>query len=225
MNNALLPVAKTLLVAMLALLPVALMTSAHAADAAPAVTKADPAKGEALYTKGDAARNVTACLACHGAAGNSTIAQNPKLGGQHAAYLDKQLHDFKTPQRQNAVMSAMAAPLTDADMLNISAYLDAQQAKPGAARSAELVALGKKIYRGGIADKHLPACASCHGATGAGMPTQYPRLAGQHQDYTLAQLTAFREGGRHNSKQMTDIAQRMSTDEMKAVADYVAGLK
>lgn len=225
MNYALLPIARSLLTAVLALSSLALISSTAAAAEAAATAKADPAKGEALYTTGDAARNVTACIACHGAAGNSTIADNPKLDGQHAEYLVKQLHDFKSPQRKNAVMSAMAAPLSDADIANIAAYLDAQQAKSGAAKNQELVTLGKQIYRGGIAEKRVPACASCHGATGAGIPSQYPRLAGQHQAYTLTQLTTFRDGARLNSKPMTDIAKRMSNDEMKAVADYVAGLK
>lgn len=219
MNHAFLPFARSLFVALLALSAVA-----HAADEKPAA-KPDPAKGEALYSSGDAARNITACVSCHGAAGNSTIAQNPKLGGQNATYLHKQLADFKTPARNNAVMTAMAQPLTDADMQNIAAYLDAQAPKPGAAKDKDTILLGKQIYRGGIAEKHIPACASCHGASGDGIPVQYPRLAGQHQEYTLAQLMNFRNGVRKNSVPMTDIAQRMSDAEMKAVADYVAGLK
>jgi cytochrome c553 len=97
--------------------------------------------------------------------------------------------------------------------------------KPGAAKNKDTLELGKQIYRGGIAEKHVPACASCHGAAGAGVPVQYPRLGGQHQEYTVAQLTAFRTGGRKNSPQMDTIAKRMSDDEMKAVADYIAGLK
>lgn len=221
MNHAFLPFARSLFVALLAL-----SATVYAADdKKPEAAKADPAKGEALYTNGDAARNVTACASCHGAAGNSTIAQNPKLDGQHAAYIHKQLLDFKSPARNNAVMTAMAQPLTEADMQNIAAYLDAQTAKPGAAKNKDTVVLGQKIYRGGIAEKHVPACASCHSASGAGIPVQYPRLAGQHQEYTLAQLMNFRNGTRKNSTPMEEIAKRMSDDEMKAVADYVAGLK
>lgn len=223
MNHAFSLVARSLFAALLAASAVG-FSAAHAADQ-PVAVKADPAKGDALYTNGDAARNITACMSCHGAAGNSSIAQNPKLGGQHAAYIHKQLMDFKTPARNNAVMTAMAQPLTDADSRNIAAYLDAQVAKPGAAKDKDTVALGKKIYRGGIAEKRLPACASCHGASGAGIPAQYPRLAGQHQEYTLTQLTNFRDGIRKNSVPMAEIAQRMSAEEMKAVADYVAGLK
>lgn len=187
--------------------------------------KADPAKGEALYTTGDASRNITACLACHGAAGNSTIAQNPKLANQHAEYVYKQLVDFTTPGRKNPVMSPIAKALTEADMKNIAAYLDKQEQKPGAAKNKETVEFGKKIYRAGIAEKNVPACAACHGASGSGIPAQFARLGGQHQDYTIGQLNAFRSGARSNSAQMTMIAKRMSDEEIQAVSDYIAGLK
>lgn len=227
MNQAFLPSAKNLFASLVVNLSVALLasTAAYAADQAKAAAKPDAAKGEALYSAGDGARNITACVACHGAAGNSTIAENPKLDGQIAAYIHKQLLDFKSPARNNPVMTAMAQPLTDTDMQNIAAYLEAQTAKPGAAKNKDTVLLGKSIYRGGIAAKQVPACASCHGASGAGIPAQYPRLAGQHQAYTLAQLMNFRNGARKNSVPMEEIALRMSDDEMKAVADYVAGLK
>lgn len=201
----------------------AVSSIAVAADAAP--KKADLARGEALYVNGDAARNITACVACHGAAGNSTIAQNPKLAGQHEAYLVKQLHDFKGPQRNNPVMTTIAKGLTDDDIRNISAFLDVQVQKPGAAKNKDTVELGKKIYRGGIAEKNVPACAACHSPTGAGIPAQFARIGGQHQDYTAAQLTAFRSGARKNSAQMTTISKRLSDEEIQAVADYVAGLK
>jgi cytochrome c553 len=187
--------------------------------------KADPAKGEALYTKGDASRNITACLACHGAAGNSTIAQNPKLANQHAEYVYKQLVDFTTPGRNNPIMSPIAKAMTEADMRNIAAYLDKQEQKPGAAKNKETVEFGKKIYRAGIVEKNVPACAACHGASGSGIPAQFARLGGQHQDYTIGQLNAFRSGARSNSAQMTTIAKRMSDEEIQAVSDYIAGLK
>jgi len=219
MNRVFVPFVKSLFVAMLA---VSTITYAVEEKQAP---KADPAKGETLYSSGDAARNITACVACHGAAGNSTIAQNPKLAGQFETYIAKQLADFKSGQRNNPVMSGIAKALNDNDMRNIAAYLDKQQPKPGAAKNKDIVEFGKKIYRAGIAEKNVPACASCHGATGSGIPAQFPRLAGQHQDYTIAQLTAFRSGGRKNSPQMVTIAKRMSDDEIQAVADYVAGLK
>lgn len=219
MNRAFLPFVKSLFVAMLAVSSVA-----YAAEEKKA-PKADPAKGEAIYTTGDASRNITACLACHGPAGNSTIAQNPKLAGQHPEYLAKQLADFKTPQRNNPVMTPISKALSDEDMKNIAAYLDKQQQKPGAARNKDTVELGKKIYRAGIAEKNVPACAACHGPNGAGIPAQFARLGGQHQEYTTAQLTSFRSGARKNSAQMTTIAKRMSDDEIQAVADYIAGLK
>jgi len=213
---------KTLLLASLAF-----ATAAGAAQPAgsPAVAKADPAKGATLYESGDAARGLPACLSCHGANGNSAIAANPKLSAQFEAYTHKQLVDFTTPQRSNPIMTPYAKMLTEDDKRNIAAYLAVQKTKPGAAKNKDTVELGRKIYRGGIAEKGVAACASCHGAAGAGIPVQYPRLAGQQQEYTLAQLTAFRSGARHNSTQMTTLAQRLSDAEMKAVADYIAGLR
>lgn len=200
--------------------------NALAADAAqPATAKADPAKGASLYADGDNARGLPACVSCHGAAGSSTIAANPKLAGQPESYLYKQLVDFTTPNRQQPVMTLYAKMLTDAEKKNVAAYLATQVQKPGAAKNKDTVQLGKKIYRGGIAEKNVPACASCHGPAGAGNPARYPRIGGQFQEYTVAQLEAFKAHGRKNSSEMTTIAERMSTDEIKAVADYVAGLK
>lgn len=219
MKRVCLPFVKSLFVAMLAVSSIA-----YAAEEKKA-PKADPAKGEMLFTNGDAARNIPACASCHGAAGASTIVQNPKLAGQHEAYIYKQLTDFKTPARNNPVMSPIAKALTDEDMKNIAAYLDKQPPKPGAAKNKDIVEFGKKIYRAGIAEKSVPACAACHGATGAGIPTQFPRIGGQHQEYTIAQLTAFRSGARKNAPQMATIAKRMTDDEIQAVADYIAGLK
>lgn len=219
MNRAFLPFVKSLFVAMLAVSSIAYAAEEKAAP------KADPAKGEALYTGGDATRGVIACVGCHGPAGNSLIPQNPKLAGQHAEYVAKQLADFKTPQRNNPIMAGIAAPLSNEDIKNVAAYLDKQAPQPGEAKNKNTIELGKKIYRAGIAEKNVPACAGCHGATGAGIPAQFARLAGQHQDYTVSQLTAFRSGARANSVQMTTIAKRMLDEEIQAVADYVAGLK
>ena len=201
--------------------------SAAAADAAhtAAAPKADPAKGGSLYDTGDNARGLPACASCHGAGGNSTIVTNPKLAGQVDTYIHKQLVDFTTPARNQPIMTTYAKALTDEEKTNIAAYLFSQQAKAGAARNKDTVELGRKIYRGGIADRGVAACASCHGAVGAGIPAQYPRLAGQHQDYTFAQLQNFKSGARSNSPQMGTLAKRLSDDEMKAVADYIAGLK
>jgi cytochrome c553 len=221
MKRVCLPFVKSVFVALLAVSSLAIAAEEKAA--APA--KADPAKGEALYTSGDAARGIPACVSCHGAAGNSTIVQNPKLAAQHDAYIVKQLSNFKTPERNNPVMSTIAKALTDDEAKNIAAYLNAQSAKPGAAKNKDTVEFGKKIYRAGIAEKNVPACAGCHSPDGAGIPAQFPRIAGQHQDYTAAQLTNFRSGARKNSPQMATIAKRLSDDEIQAVSDYVAGLR
>lgn len=218
MNRAFLPCLKSLFVMLLAVSSIAIAEEKK-------VAKPDLAKGEAIYTNGDATRNITACVSCHGAAGNSTIAQNPKLAAQHESYIVKQLANFKTPERSNPIMSPIAKALTDDDMKNIAAYLDAQIQKPGAAKNKDTVEIGKKIYRAGIAEKNVPACAGCHGANGSGIPAQFARLGGQHQDYTAAQLTSFRAGVRKNSPQMITIAKRISDDEIKAVSDYIAGLK
>jgi cytochrome c553 len=187
------------------------------ANTAAAPAKADLAKGEASYT--------AACASCHAADGNSTIVANPKLAGQHAGYLNKQLTEFKSGKRANAVMSGMVSALSPADMTNISAWLASQKAKPGFAKDKELVQLGEKIYRGGIADRQIAACASCHGPTGTGIPQIYPRVSGQHADYTAAQLTAFREGVRKNNLQMTQVAAKLNNREIQAVSDYIAGLR
>jgi cytochrome c553 len=223
MNRAFLSFSKSL--SILALAASSLVSVASASETVAKPAKADLAKGEALYSNGDAARGIVACVSCHGAAGNSTISINPKLSGQHDAYLVKQLMDFTTPARNNAVMTTFSKLMTADDMKNVSAYLAVQKPKAGAAKNKDIVNLGQTIYRAGIAEKNIAACAGCHSPNGAGIPAQYPRLAGQHQDYTVAQLTAFRTGVRKNSAQMTTIAKRMSDDEMKAVADYVAGLK
>jgi cytochrome c553 len=220
MNRAFSLLLKSLLVATLAV-----SGAASASEHAAAPAKADPAKGGTLYDSGDAAKGLPACVSCHGAAGNSTIALNPRLAGQVEAYVYKQLVDFTTPQRVNPVMSAYAKMMTDDDKKNVAAYLAGQSAKQGAAKNKDIAELGKKIYRGGIAGTGVAACASCHGANGNGIPSQFPRIAGQHQDYTVAQLQAFKAGGRKNSVQMVTLSKRMSEDEMKAVADYIAGLK
>jgi cytochrome c553 len=225
MNRVFSPAAGAAIVSSI-LLALAFTGSASAADAAHAAApKADPAKGGSLYDTGDNARGLPACVSCHGAGGNSTIVANPRLAGQVGPYLHKQLVDFTTPNRQQPVMTTYAKMLSEEEKTNIAAWLSTQQPKQGAARNKDTVELGRKIYRGGIADRGVAACASCHGATGSGIPAQYPRLAGQHQDYTVAQLQAFKSGARNNSPQMDALAKRMSDEEMKAVADYIAGLK
>ncbi len=222
MNSVFSPLVKSLLVGLLAVAATASAADKPHADAPP---KVDAAKGGTLFTDGDAARGLPACVSCHGAGGNSTIAANPKLAGQHEGYLYKQLVNFTGADRSQPVMTIYAKMLSDEEKHNVAAWLSTQAQKPGAAKNKDTVELGKKIYRGGIAEKNVPACASCHGAGGAGIPVQYPRIGGQHQDYTVAQLALFKAKGRKNSPEMATIASRMSDEEMKAVADYVAGLK
>ncbi|MDP1766149.1 MAG: c-type cytochrome [Methylotenera sp.] len=167
----------------------------------------------------------TVCAACHGTDGNSAITLNPKLAGQHPEYLVKQLAEFKSGKRVNAVMSGMAAMLSDDEMKNVAAYFSAQSLKLGQAKTNGKGSLGEKIYRGGVAATNIPACAACHGATGAGIPKQFPRLAGQHTDYTLTQMRSFRTGERANAPMMMAIATKMTDAEMAAVADYIQGLR
>ena len=189
----------------------------------PVAPKADPAKGEQLATQ--------VCAACHGADGNSTAPANPKIAAQHPVYLQKQLSDFKVKDgakaadRPSPIMTAIASPLSPQDMLDLSAFYSAKPLKPSAAKNKELVDLGRDIFRAGIADKGVPSCSGCHGPTGSGIPAQYPRLGGQFSDYTESQLVAFRSGGRGNNAAMASIASRLSDREIKALADYIAGLR
>ena len=180
-------------------------------------TAPDPAKGAAIAT--------SVCAACHTADGSRGTAANPIIQGQHPDYLVKQLAEFKAGKRENPIMRPIASTLSDADMKNVAAFYAGKQAKPGSAKNKELVSLGEKIYRGGVADRSVPACAGCHGPSGVGIPSQYPRLAGQHADYTDAQLVAFRGGARRNNAVMTAIAAKLNDREIKALADYVAGLR
>jgi cytochrome c553 len=177
----------------------------------------DPALGEQRYT--------AVCASCHGADGNSAVPANPKLAQQHPEYLVKQLQEFKSGKRPSPIMQAFAAQLSDADMRNISWWAASKPLKPGFAKDKELVSLGERIYRGGIADRQIAACAGCHSPNGAGIPAQYPRLAGQHADYTAGELVEFREGKRPNSVQMMQIASKLNDREIRAVSDYIAGLR
>lgn len=198
------------------LLAAAVSAPAAAAETKPAA-KPDLKKGEAISTQ--------VCAACHTADGNRGAPANPIIAGQHSEYIVKQLTEFKAGKRVNPVMQGFAAQLSDDDMKNVAAFYAGKNAKPGFAKNKDLVKLGEKIYRGGIAEKGVPACAGCHSPTGAGIPSQYPRLSGQHADYTEAQLNAFRLGGRKNNTQMSTIAYAMNEREIKAVADYIAGLR
>jgi cytochrome c553 len=196
----------------------ALVCTAFGALAAePAASRPDPAKGATI--------SASVCAACHTNDGSRGSPANPILQGQHPDYLVKQLTEFKAGKRDSPIMRPMAQPLSEADMKNVAAFYASKQAKPGFAKNKDLVAIGEKLYRGGAAERNVPACNGCHGPSGAGMPAQYPRLSGQHADYVEAQLTAFRSGARHNNPVMMDVAARLSDREIKAVADYVAGLR
>jgi cytochrome c553 len=190
---------------------------------AQAPAKPDVKRGEQIATQ--------VCASCHGADGNSGSPANPKLAGQHSEYLYKQLSNFKVKsgakeaERANPIMAGFATALTDADMRSVAAYYSGQKYKPAAAKNKDLVDLGQKIYRAGIPDKGVPSCAGCHSPNGAGIPAQYARIGGQYGEYSESQLVAFRQGLRKNSAQMSLIASRMSDLEIKAVSDYVAGLR
>jgi cytochrome c553 len=192
-------------------------SSEPAPGPAAATPSADPAAGEARFG--------AVCAACHGAGGNSGTPANPKLAQQHPEYIVKQLQEFKSGKRPSPIMQGFAAQLTEQDMKNIAAYVGTQKAKPGFAKDKELVALGEKIYRGGVQNRQVPACAGCHSPNGAGIPAQYPRLSGQHADYAASQLVAFRDGIRKNSVPMAQIASKLSDREIRAVSDYIAGLR
>ena len=195
-------------------------TSAFAnAPAAPAAAKGDPKAAESIVNQ--------VCAGCHSVDGNSAVATNPKLAGLNAEYINKQLTDFKSGARKNAIMSGMVASLTPQDMLNLAAYFSAQQPKPGTSKDEALALQGQKIYRGGVMGAGVPACASCHGPQGKGIPTQFPRLAGQHSDYVYSQLNAFRVADRSNdgAKMMRTIAAKLTDADMKAVSSYIQGLR
>ena len=195
-------------------------TSAFANEPATApASKGDPKAAESIVNQ--------VCAGCHALDGNSAAAANPKLAGLNSEYLYKQLTEFKSGARKNALMSGMVASLSAQDLLNLAAYYSAQQPKPGTSKDKELALHGQKVYRGGVLGAGVPACASCHGAQGQGIPVQFPRLAGQHSDYIYTQLNDFRVGTRANdgAKMMRTIAAKMTDADMKAVASYIQGLR
>lgn len=199
-------------------------TAAFAADHAAALPKADPAKGQLIVS--------TVCVACHNSDGNSTIPVNPKLAGQHAEYLVKQMKNFKgeggkPAERVNAVMNAMVLAYSEEQMRDVAAFFAGQKQKMEMAKNRDTIEFGQKLYRAGDQAKGLPACAGCHGPSGAGIPAQYPRIGGQFAEYIEAQLKGFRVGERANdpNKMMRMVAIKMTDAEIKAVSDYVAGLR
>jgi len=173
------------------------------------------------------------CAACHGADGNSPTAVNPNIAGQHADYITLQLAHFKAGVRANAVMLGMATPLSADDMRAVGLYYSRQKPKGLAAKDIELVKAGQALWRGGDAATGVPACSACHSPTGAGIPKSYPRIAGQYADYTYAQLKAFKSGERGmdkdgkdtNGRVMHGVVKAMTDQQMKAVAEYAAGLR
>src|SRR5437016_8797752 len=193
---------------------VVLAAAAAAQETAPA--KIDLAKAQQIAAQ--------VCAACHGPDGNSATPANPNLAGQHADYITLQLAHFKAGIRVNAIMQGMSANLSDDDMRALGVYFSQQKAKGLTAKDPALVRLAQKIYRGGDQTNGLPACAACHSPTGAGIPKNYPRVAGQHADYTYAQLKAFKSGERGadkagkdaNGRIMGAIATKLSDDQMKA---------
>jgi len=175
----------------------------------------------------------TVCAACHGADGNSAVAANPNLAGQGAEYISRQLAHFKAGIRVNPIMQPIAQQLSDADMVALGVYFSQQKAKTLAAKDPQLVAAGQRLFRGGDTGSGVPACAACHSPTGAGIPKNFPKVSGQYADYTYGQLKAFKAGERGNDaggkdadgRIMAAIAQKLDDTQMKALADYAAGLR
>lgn len=199
-----------------------------------ALTAAALLSGEAWAQGTGKAQGIAAqvCAACHAADGNSIAPANPKIAGQFLEYLDKQMRDFKAQGgkkavRESAIMAGMVANLSDADMKGLASYYASQKLKPAAAVDKDLAALGQKVWRGGNASSGVPACAGCHGPAGAGLPGQYPRLAGQYAEYLAGQLKLFKEGGRANDPNgvMRGVAGRLTDREIRAVSEYAAGLR
>lgn len=195
----------------------ALSTTLAVAAEPVAMFKPDLDKGQALAG--------AVCIACHTFDGTRGNSANPILQGQHPEYLAKQLAEFKEGKRENAVMKVFASALSEEDMKNIGYFYYSKTAAPGEARNKDSIALGEKIYRGGVADRKIPSCSGCHGPAGKGVPSQYPRLAGQHAEYTETQLIAYRSGTRKNNAQMLGVAAKLNDAEIKALSDYIAGLR
>ena len=185
--------------------------------------KADPIKGKQV------AGGV--CAGCHGTDGNSIIPTNPILAGQHAAYIQKQLHNFQIKSgdnkamRENAIMLGFASGLTNEQIADVAAYYNQQRTQPSYTKNKSLALVGESLYKGGDIENGIPACSSCHGPKGAGIPNQYPRLAGQYTEYTSSTLLSYKNGSRANNKQMMTISKRMSDEQINAVSEYLAGLR
>lgn len=186
-----------------------------------------------LFVKGDAAAGATkaaVCGACHGPTGNGSAPIYPKLAGQSSKYTYEQLAAFKSGKRQNPIMAGQVANLSDQDMKDLAAHYATLKLTPGVANK-ESVAIGNKLYRAGDAARGIPACASCHGPTGAGQPSVgYPRIGGQNADYTLLALqrlhgTSTESLPEGNVKMMATVAAKLTDKEMAALASYINGLQ
>jgi cytochrome c553 len=187
-----------------------------AAAPAPEIPKPDLERGKQIAT--------TVCAACHGPEGMSTAPANPHLAAQGAEYIAAQLAAFKSGARPSPIMAGMAAGLTPEDMTSVGAYYQSQKPVAGLARDKVLATRGQQIWRAGVKATGVPACAGCHGAAGKGIPSPYPRLAGQHADLTFGWLRAYATGTRTHPI-MSAVAVKLSDADMKAVAEYAAGLR
>lgn len=197
---------------------VSLLTAGSALANPAATTKANPSAAKTIAEQ--------VCAACHGVDGNSAVAMYPRIAGQHPEYTYKQLVEFKNKTRNNdPTMFPMVASLSDQDLRNLSAYFAEQKPKTLEAPKPNLQEHGQKIYRGGIKEAKIPACMACHGPAGNGMPSQYPRVAGQHASYLEKQMQDFKKGTRNNHPIMNTISVRMSDDDIKAVSNYMSGLR
>ena len=182
-----------------------------------------------LLAQGDAAAGqakAALCATCHGGDGNSQLAINPKIAGQNASYIVKQLMDFKSGARPGPTMVAMVAALSEEDMADIAAWYASQEATI-AGVDPEMLELGESLYKGGQSELSVAACSACHAPNGQGnAPAGFPALSGQHPEYTLLQLEAFRSGERANdlNSMMRSVVERLTDRELQALASYVSGL-
>ncbi len=230
---------KRVLSSMVTAVSLVLASSVFSFALAEGVPAPDAEKGKELYTNGDMSRGILSCASCHGDAGNSTMSANPNLAAMPHEYISKQLLDFVKEEGNDhaarrgadgadSIMTPFATALTEEDRLNLAYYLAQQELDSSVAAKAtneDTIERGQEIWRGGIPERRVPACAACHSANGAGIPGEYPRLAGQFPEYIAEQLKLFRSGDRANNEMMADIADRMSDSDIAAVSDYAAGLR